>query len=62
MKGHKIILTSDEIEAYNELKRKIRHARTRAEVSLYKGQAQRILDQGRIRYVSKLENTGRALI
>lgn len=56
MKAEKIILTKDEITQYNLLKSKIRQARTRTEVSIYNGQAKSILDIGRNRYVSKLEN------
>ncbi|GIO32562.1 MULTISPECIES: hypothetical protein [Paenibacillus] len=51
----KITLTNDEINEYNRLKQKIRDARTRLEVSLYTKQAEQILEKGRLRYVSKLE-------
>ncbi|GIO67268.1 hypothetical protein [Paenibacillus cookii] len=51
----KITLTNDEINEYNRLKKKIRDARTRLEVSLYTKQAEQILERGRLRYVSKLE-------
>ncbi|MEC0371682.1 hypothetical protein [Paenibacillus chibensis] len=52
----KITLTCDEINEYNRLKQKIREARTRMEISLYTKQAENILERGRLRYVSKLEN------
>jgi hypothetical protein len=55
MTTEKFTLTTEEVKKYNELKLKIRRARTRLEVSLYTKQAQDILDNGRHRYVKRLE-------
>lgn len=55
MTTEKFTLTTEEVKKYNELKLKIRRARTRLEVSLYTKQAQDILDKGRNRYVNRLE-------
>ncbi|WP_150270826.1 hypothetical protein [Paenibacillus tepidiphilus] len=52
----KIILTQSELNEYNELKTKIKLARTTTEVSAYSNQAKDILDTGRKRYISQLEN------
>ncbi|WP_151734371.1 hypothetical protein [Paenibacillus tengchongensis] len=53
---NKIILTQSELNEYNRLKTKIKLARTTTEVSAYSTQAKEILDTGRKRYISQLEN------
>ncbi|MBE9914615.1 hypothetical protein G8C92_11285 [Paenibacillus donghaensis] len=58
----KITLTNDEINEYNRLKQKIRNARTRLEIALYTKQAEEILENGRLRYINKLENNNKPQI
>lgn len=51
----KLRLSTEEIDEYNDLKRKILTARTSSEIMSYSNRAQRILEIGRHRYVENLE-------
>lgn len=52
----KIMLTPDEINLYNEYKKKMLTSRTRSEVAIYRKRLSAILTNGRNRYISQLED------